>query len=265
MALPFDHIDVKNDTLLTPYAVGQFQRKIVWDYLSQLAITLDGFEILELNVGSGDDALLFSEKDFNIVATDISEATQQVTTQRNTTLTFQRNISSQYLDLEGINETVFHKKFDLIFSNFGGINSMSPEVAQKLFQRIPAILKPGGRIVALAMSRFCLWESLYFLHRFQFKKAFRRWTNTDVKGYLNNQQCKTWFYSPGQIGAWSKERFKVKRIIPVGIALPPLSLEGLFTSRKKLLLRLSSIEQRFKNISLCSRMSDNFLIDLQLI
>lgn len=264
MAVPFDHIDVKNDTSLSPYAIGQFQRKAVWDYLSQVASTLDGFEILELNVGSGDDALLFGEKDFNIVATDISEVTQKVTTLRNSPRAFQGSISSQYLDLEGINETVFHKKFDLVFSNFGGINSMSPEVAHKLFQRIPAILKPGGRVVALAMSRFCLWESCYSLYRLQFKNIFRRWTTDEVKGYFNDQSHKTWFYSPGQVKSWSKDKFKVKRIIPIGMALPPLSLESLFTSRKKLLLRLNSIEKKLKNLSFCSGMSDNFLIDLQL-
>jgi len=264
MAVPFDHIDVKTDTSLTPYAIGQFQRKVVWDYLSQVAPSLDGFEILELNVGSGDDALLFGEKDFNIVATDISEVTHKVTIQKNSAISFQGTISSQYLDLEGINETVFHKKFDLVFSNFGGINSMSPEVAQKLFQRIPAILKPGGRVIALAMSRFCLWESLYFLHRMEFKKIFRRWTNDGVKGYLNNQSQRMWFYSPAQVKAWTKNTFKVKRVVPVGMALPPLSLEGLFTSRKKLLLRLNALEKRLKNFSLCSGVSDNFLIDLQL-
>ena len=106
MAVPFDHIDVKNDASLTPYAIGQFQRKAVWDYLSRVTTTLDGFEILELNVGSGDDALLFGDKDFNIVATDISEVTQKVTIQKNAPFSLQGNISSQYLDLDGINETV---------------------------------------------------------------------------------------------------------------------------------------------------------------
>ena len=128
MAVPFDHIDVKNNALLTPYAIGQFQRKAVWDYLSRIAVSLDGFEILELNVGSGDDALLFGEKDFNIVATDITAATHQITAQKNS-LNCPGQVSSQYIDLEAINETVFHKKFDLVFSNFGGINSMSPDVA----------------------------------------------------------------------------------------------------------------------------------------
>jgi SAM-dependent methyltransferase len=264
MAVPFDHIDVKNDTALTPYAIGQFQRKAVWDYLSRITAELNGFEILELNVGSGDDALLFGEQDFNIVATDISEVTHKITTQKSSPLAFQGSITSQYLDLDGINETAFHKKFDLVFSNFGGINSMSPEVAGKLFQKMPDILRPGGRFVSLAMSRFCLWESLYFLHKMDFKKIFRRWTKNEVKGYLTNQPCKTWFYSPAQVKAWSKGKFKVNRVMPIGFALPPLSLEGLFTSRKKLLLRLNAIEKKLNDFSLCSSLADNFLIDLQL-
>ena len=264
MAVPFDHIDAKDDSVLSPFEIGQFQRKQAWDYISKITPELNGLEILELNCGDGDDALLFGDKDFNIVATDLSSEMQKITQANGSHYSLQRTISTRYLDLENFNDTLFQKKFDLIFSNFGGLNSIGPERLKKFLDKIPQVLSPGGRFVALIMPRFCLWESMYFLYRFQFKNVFRRWTKKEVMPYLKDSTANTWFYNPSELREWTKNKFKVKQIRPVGFALPPLCLESLFTSRKRLLLRLNTIEKRIIALPLFSRMSDNFLIDLQL-
>ena len=81
--------------------------------------------MLELNNGGGDDALLFTERGFNIVATDISEEMLKITPKKDQ-YSMSNYISSHYLDLDNINETLFNKKFDLVISNFGGINCINP-------------------------------------------------------------------------------------------------------------------------------------------
>ena len=178
MAAPFDHIASTYDSVFTQSAIGQLQRKQVWQYLEQITPELQGLEILELNCGTGEDAVLFSEKGFNIVATDVSEEMLKVTQQKAHQFSMQNKISSHYLDLDSFDETLFDKKFDLVFSNFGGLNCINPESFRKLLQKLPHILNPKGRFVAVIMPKFCLWESLYFLARFQFKNVFRRWTRT---------------------------------------------------------------------------------------
>ena len=263
MAVPFDHITT-NDTVFTPGAIGQFQRKQVWDYLSEVTTSLNSLDILELNCGSGDDALLFGDKDFNIIATDISTEMLKVSDTKSPQYSLQHTISTKYLDLDSFNENLFQKKFDLIFSNFGGISSISPDTLRRFMQRVPSVLAPGGRFIAVVMPRFCLWESLYFLSRCQFRKIFRRWTKAETEGFAPHGSLKTWFYRPSEIISWSKERFKVVRIKPVGFALPPLCFENVFTFRKGLLLRLNSIEQRLNRMPLFTRVADHFLIDLQL-
>ena len=265
MAVPFDHIDTTDGSLLSPFEIGQFQRMQVWNYLSKITPQLNGLEILELNCGDGEDALLFGDKDFNIVATDLSSEMHKVTQYTGSPYSLQRSISTRYLDLDNFNDTLFQKRFDLIFSNFGSLNSIGPERLKKFLEKIPNVLTPGGRFVALIMPRFCLWESMYFLYRFQFKNIFRRWTKNEVMPYLKNSTASTWFYNPSQLKAWTKDKFRVKRIKPVGFALPPLCLESLFTSRKRLLLRLNKVERAAIAMPFFSRMADNYLIDLQLV
>jgi cyclopropane fatty-acyl-phospholipid synthase-like methyltransferase len=225
---------------------------------------LKGFEMLELNCGVGEDAVLFGEGGFNIVATDISEEMLKVTQQKAEQYSMQNKISSHYLDLDTFNETLFDKKFDLIFSNFGGINCINPESLQALIKKLPSILNPGGRFVGVVMPKFCAWETIFFLLRLQFKKAFRRLSAKQAFSDLHGPNVKTWYYHPSELTEWSKEYFRVVSLRPIGLALPSAYLERFFSVKKRWLLSLNKIEKRISRTSLFSSMADNYLIDLQL-
>lgn len=264
MAVPFDHIASTYDSVFTKSLIGQLQRKRVWSYIESIMPQLSGFEMLELNCGTGEDAVLFGERGFNIVATDISEEMLKVTQKKAEQFSMQHRISSHYLDLESFNETLFDKKFDLVFSNFGGLNCINPESLRRLMQNLAYILKPGGRFVGVIMPKFCAWETIFFLLRLQFKKAFRRLTSKEVVTDLQGITMKTWYYHPSQIREWSKEKFRLISLRPVGIALPPSYLENFFSLKKRWLLRLNTFEKQMGKTSLLSGMSDHFVIDLQL-
>ncbi len=64
--------------------------------------------------------------------------------------------------------------FDLVFSNFGGLNCLSLQQLSALAPHIDTALKPGGYFVAVVMGRFCWWETLYFLLKGKWASAFRR-------------------------------------------------------------------------------------------
>lgn len=263
MAVPFDHISSTYDSVFTRSAIGQLQRKHAWRYLEQVMLELEGLEMLELHCGSGEDAMMFSDRGFNLVATDLSVETQKIAQQKEESYSMQRRIGSQYLDLDSFDETLFDKKFDLIFSNFGGLNSISPESFQRLLERIPAMLNPRGRFVGVLMPKFCLWETLYHAAKFKFGKTFSRWTCNEVIGRFDGVYKKAWYYSPSEIKEWSKANFKMVRTKPVGIALPPTSLDSVFLRKKKLLLSLHRFEKKLNRLSICSGMADHFIFDLQ--
>jgi len=264
MAVPFDHIATTYDSQFTRSVIGQLQRKQVWSYLERITPQLNGLEILELNCGTGEDALLFSEKGFNIVATDISEEMLKITSQKANQFSMQNKITSHYLDLDSFDETVFDKKFDLIFSNFGGLNCISPDSMQKLVRKIPALLAPRGRFVAVIMPKFCLWESIYFMMKFRFAKAFRRWTSNEVLADLQGVTIKTWYYTPTQVKKWSSDDFECVYKMPVGMALPPSYLEKFLMNRPGFFRRLDRLEKKMNRFQILSGMADHFLIDLRL-
>ena len=245
MGVPFDHIASSYDSSFTRTPIGQLQRKQVWNYLEKITTELNGLDILELNCGTGEDAVLFSEKGFNIVATDVSVEMLKVTQEKVQQYSMQHKISSHYLDLDSFDHTLFEKKFDLVFSNFGGLNCINPESLKKLFDKIPAILSPEGRFVAVIMPRFCLWESIYFSLKFKFRDIFRRWTKKSVNAELQGAFVKTWYYSPSQVKSWAAE-FSPVSLKPIGFALPPSYLQKFFSKRKKFLGKLNNLEKKTK-------------------
>ncbi len=265
MAVPFDHIASTYNSLLSPSAVALLQRKCVWNYVESVIPNLNGFEMLELTSGSGDDADLFCERGFNLIATDISGEMLKVTQKQEEKFSMQSGISSHYVDLDVFNETLFDKKFDLVFSNFGGLNSVSPDSMKKLLHCMPSILNPGGRFVGVVMPTFCAWETLFFLLRFRFRKAFRRLLVSETNSELDSNGFKSWFYRPSQIKLWAKGKFRVMNIKPVGVALPSAYLERFVKFKKHWLLRLNRIEKRLAKSALFSGLADNFIIDLQLM
>lgn len=263
MAVPFDHIAPSHNTLFMQTVIGQLQRKRVWKYLEEITPGLNGLEILELTCGTGEDAELFGDRGFNIVATDLSEEMLKVTQQKIQQFSLQSKISSYYIDLDTFDETVFNKKFDLIFSNFSGVNCISPGGMQKLLKKIPSILAPGGRVVAVVMPKRCMWETIHFMTKLQFTKAFRRWTDKGVRTDPGSA-IRTWYYQPGRIMRWARGSFRVNRIMPVGITVPPGFLERFFRRRKRTLFRLYSLEKKLSRFSFLAGLSDHYIIDLQL-
>jgi ubiquinone/menaquinone biosynthesis C-methylase UbiE len=264
MEAAFDHIAQAYDSHFTTSETGQLLRRQVWQYLEKVMPELSGLEILELNCGTGEDALLFGKRGFNILATDVSEEMLKVTQSKALLHSVQHRVNSRLLDLSNMEDATFDKKFNLIFSNFGGLNCINLESLEKLVNRLPHLLSPGGRFIGVIMPRFCLIETLYFIYKRQLPQAFRRMKKEGVMANLQNSSVRTWYYSPGQLRTLAKKNFVTLRIRPVGIALPPSYGEHYFSTRKRSLRFLEKVENKLNRFSFLSGIADHYIIDFKL-
>jgi ubiquinone/menaquinone biosynthesis C-methylase UbiE len=262
--VPFDHIASTYDADFTSSTIGQLQRKAVWDKLEKILPSLEGMDVLELNCGTGEDAVLFGDRGFTIVATDVSREMLRMLDAKVKGNSLQHRISSRYLDLNDFDADAFEKKFDLVFSNFGGINCIKPESLQRLFKQLSSVLKPGGEVLAVVMPRFCLLESLYFLATFQLKKIFRRRSKQPAIVNLGNYSFPVWYYNPNQIAALTADKFEVVAKYPIGLFIPPSYLERFFSGRKRALSILYRLEKKLNGLSSLSAWSDHYIIELKL-
>lgn len=198
--------------------------------------------VLELNAGTGEDALWLAQQGWDVLATDISAEMLAVAEQKarpypTLSLSFQVCPFSHIGDLEA-------GQFDLIFSNFGGLNCISPEELARLGPIIAQKLKPGGRFIAVVMGPFCAWETLYFLAKASPKKAFRRLRNTPLPAQLDAQtNVDTWYHSPRLFQKMAVFNQKKTQIEPIGLWLPPSYLNPFFEKRPRMLQFFQKMEQ----------------------
>jgi len=261
MKSAFDHIADDYDRNFTSTETGRLARQVVMDYVGKKIIKDGHLRILELNCGTGEDAIKFHRNGNEVVATDISAEMIRVARSKAGPVEAE-GLTFIQLSFAELPQPWMMEKFDLVFSNFGGLNCINEHELSGLFEAVKAILKPGGRFVGVIMPAYCLWEIFYFTLKGQWKKALRRKVEGPVSVSIAGTTVNTWFYSPGQIKKMARE-LEIIAIRPVGLILPPSFLEGFFYKRKKLLKFLNSSEKIFGKFSLFSRFSDHYLFDLR--
>ena len=258
MPKAFDNIAANYDYEFTHSKIGKAQRAIVHKVLAKYFKNKENLSILEINCGTGEDAVFMSEYSDKIIATDISEKMLEIAKKKagNTSIKF------QVLDINELSETNFTEKFDLIFSNFGGLNCLSKNRLKAFFKSAYTLLNTNGSIIAVFMPKYCFWEIFYFLLRGKFKQAFRRTKKEGIPVTLNNEVCHTWYYNPNEVKKLSKPNFNSKKLNPVGIAIPPSYLENSILTKRPWFSVLL-LKEKILSYSIFSKLSDHYLIQLQ--
>lgn len=264
MKATFDDIAFKYDSQFTNTPIGKLQRESVHDYLRKTY--KEGFpsHVLELNCGTGEDAVFFASQGSNVVATDISENMLRSANEKIRQHGLAHLAGTRRLDITRINDEAFDHTFDLVFSDFGGLNCVDSNHLALLFEAAASLLKRGGRLILIIMPRFCAWESLYFLSRLDLRKAFRRRLKKAQQANLGNESVDIWYHDPAEVAQLASGYFKMLHIQPIGLTIPPSYLNNSFIATPRILRKLDAAEKKLNKFRQLSRMADHYLIDLEL-
>ena len=262
----FDSIAASYDAEFTHTLTGRLQRDRVYAILSELLGEGAGKKVLELNCGTGEDAVWLAQSGCEVLATDIAEGMIAIAREKQGTLPaeFSNKLQFQTLAAESISLLPKDHSFDLVFSNFGGLNCLSPEQLAQVAKGAEGKLRAKGLMIAVVMGRKCIWETFYFLLKRQWKKAWRRRSQTPIAARLSDEvQVMTWYYSPSEFSRLFAEQFQVLTAYPIGIAIPPSYLDPFFRSRPTWLKGLQWLEQKLGRKAGLANYADHFLIVLQ--
>jgi cyclopropane fatty-acyl-phospholipid synthase-like methyltransferase len=108
------------DELYSGDTIINYKRKRVRDHVLQYL--KPGSSILELNSGTGEDALYFARKGFKVHATDISAGMQNELKGKAISAGLQGSITKEICSYTQLSELENRGPYDLIFSNFAGLN-----------------------------------------------------------------------------------------------------------------------------------------------
>jgi SAM-dependent methyltransferase len=261
----FDTVADDYDRHFTQTAAGRMQREQVWTAIldSQAQSSKPDFA-LDLNCGTGTDAIWLAHQGYQVLATDVSPKMVALAQTKLRAAGCAKNAQAAVLDLRHLSTVPLPtgKAPALALSNFGGLNCLSPKELAIFGKKMPELLAPGGHFVAVVMGRFCWQESLYFLLKNRWRTAFRRLRRSPVEARLDEQTTvPTWYYSPQAFCRFFPD-MELKMLRPIGFWLPPSYLDGAFRRQPRLLRWLGWAERVCRRFSALAWASDHFLVCL---
>jgi len=203
-----------------------------------------GCSLLELNAGTGIDAVHFASSGHSVHATDLSTGMiSQIMTKIHLP-NVQNRLTCQQLSFDQLN-LLKSRKFDYVFSNFGGLNCIRD--LRNVTKHLVPLLNTEGFATFVIMPPISLWE-LAWIFKGHPRQAFRRLHKNGVKAHLEGEYFETYYHSLKNIRNAFGPQFRLVRTEGLCSVSPPPS-PGDFAFRHpnlyKTLRRLDSLVRRF--------------------
>jgi ubiquinone/menaquinone biosynthesis C-methylase UbiE len=199
-----------------------------------------GARILELNAGTGTDAVQLAQRGYFVHATDIAPGMLARLPEKVKKLGLQDRVTMEarsFLELEGVQGA----PFDAVFSDLGGLNCV-PDL-MPVIQQLPGILKPGGILTWVLMPHICLWE-MAEVFRGNFSLAFRRFSRGRVRARLEGLDFDVYYFSPRQVLRWFGNDFELLALEGLSVITPTAESKNFAKWHPRLYRLLSWLDDR---------------------
>ncbi len=247
------------DKLYGADTIIQYKRKRVRQHIERFLQPAS--HILELNAGTGEDALYFAKQGHPIHATDISAGMQEIMLKKINEQQLQANISYELCSFTELETLQQQGPYDHIFSNFAGLNCTGR--LDKVLGSFNWLLKPGGYVTLVVLPKFCLWEFL-LLFKGKFKTAFRRFAGRKgARAHIEGEYFRCWYYDPSYIRKHLGDSFKKISLEGLCTLVPPSYIENFAVKHPKLYRFLEKKENKWKAKWPWRIIGDYYIITLQ--
>jgi ubiquinone/menaquinone biosynthesis C-methylase UbiE len=251
----FDGIAQDYDQIFTDSLIGRAQRGAVWNVLTRTFRKND--KVLELNCGTGEDAIYLAGNGISVVALDASRQMIARAEQRLQHNSPETPVIFRELPTERIDELHPETLFDGAFSNFSGLNCIADLGA--VASSLARLVKQDGRLVLCFSTRFCLIEILYYISVGQWGKALRR-----CKGYtdvtINGTKFTVYYPTLRRIRQSFAPDFRHYSCTGIGVTVPPSYLETWARQHPRLFLSLRRLEKLFATVPILRSTGDHVLL-----
>jgi SAM-dependent methyltransferase len=253
--LAFDHLAEGYDDLFTRSLIGRAQRDVVWNVLRQTFRS--GDHVLELNCGTGEDAMFLARNGVLVTAFDASEEMIRIASQRLRSEALDPLVRFRQLPIELIHQIRTDKQFDGAFSNFSGFNCVA-DLSQPA-EDLATLMAPGAPLIICLSTRFCISEMIWFSLRGNFSKAFRRCSGRTV-AKVDEFSVSVYYPTLRQLRRSFSPAFGIRSCMGVGITVPPSYVEPWIRKYPKLLNIMQTIDKVLSGVPGIRVLGDHMLI-----
>lgn len=210
-----------------------------------LASLAPGSSILELNAGTGEDAIFFARQGHRVHATDIAEGMQARLREKVAAQRLTGQVSTELCSFTGLANLTQKGPYDCIFSNFAGLNCTRD--LELVLRSFAPLVKPGGLVTLVILPPFSLWETAMLL-RGKFKTAFRRIIHghKGAPAHVEGVHFRCWYYSPSFVRRALKDSFEQIKLEGLCTIVPPSYIEQFAEKHPIAWDRLKAREDKWK-------------------
>ena len=213
-------------------------RRKVYDHLLRFAGPAS--KVLELNAGTGTDAVALARRGLRIHATDIAPGMLDRLRAKVDRLDLGDRITVQECSFEALAE-VTGGPYDAIFSNLGGLNCARD--LRPIIAALPAVLRSGGTVTWVLMPPVCLWE-LGLVFTGQFRLAVRRLRPGGTRAHLEGRFFDVHYFQPGRVVAAFGPQYEVLAIEGLSVITPTAESKGLAKRHPRVYAALRWLDDR---------------------
>ncbi len=256
---PFDTVAADYDRGFSESWLGRALREMVRARLAESFKV--GDRILELNCGTGEDALWLAQRGIEVVATDVSSQMLAIAERKVSERGLTGKVQTRRLDLAHPELDSFEAKFDGAFSNFGGLNCVAD--LRPVAEMLREVVKPGGKLIFVIMSRWCAWEIVWHLMHWQPRTAFRRLKRQGIEAKIGHSRIQVWYPSLRSVKQTFEPGFKPVGATGLGVFLPPSYLAPVIAKRPRLCRLLYYLEDAAASLFPFTHLADHMIIELE--
>jgi SAM-dependent methyltransferase len=254
-AAAFDRMATDYDRSFTTGAIGRRMRAAVWRRLD--AAFRPGERVLELNCGTGEDAVYLAQRGVRVVATDVSPGMLAIAHKKVLRAGVADRVDLVQLRIEDLPCRPISGSFDGVLSNFGGLNCVDDLSGPA--RGLAGMLRPGARALLCVMGPAVPWEWGWHLARGQPRTAMRRlrrdgalWRGLTIR-YPSIRAVRHAF----------APHFVQRRVAAIGALVPPSYVDDWASRHPRLLAALDRCERRAETMWPLPWLADHFLIELE--
>lgn len=256
---PFDAVAERYDDSFTSSRIGTAQRAQVWRELDRLFAR--GQRVLEINCGTGVDAVHLAARGIEVWACDSSSSMLGVARRRVSSAELAARVHLQQIPTERLGSLQLGFGFDGAFSNFGGLNCV--EDLSAVARSLSALLKPGAPLLLCVMSRYVAWEMVWFVLQGRMRQAARRLGQQPVKVKLGESSVDCWYRTVRSIRRAFSPHFRLRRWRGVGVSVPPSYLERHAAEHPRIMSLLERLDPYAGRTPVLRGLADHLLLTFE--
>ncbi len=238
IAEAFSRTAEKYDSFANDHPNQTRMRNKVYSHVQRLVPA--GSRILELNAGTGTDAVELARRGYQVHATDIAPGMLERLQNKVQEFDLGRQITFQQCSFTELNH-VEGAPFDAVFSDLGGLNcipNLSPVIEQ-----LPKVLRPNGTVTWVLMPPVCLWE-MAEIFRGHPRLAFRRLARQGTRAHLEGLHFTVYYFTPQKVLQWFGNDYECLAIEGLSVITPTAESKNFAKRYTRLYQTLSWIDDR---------------------